>query len=284
MREILVDRALKPAQAKEWVNRRAEHVNPSDVGELPVLFRDAFTGEPVACLAKADQRDIETLTSAIQSFRTHFGGVVRAGGMRSKSATFGYSGPSPVIQRVAPSAASWAWTHPESHNAVAGYSAKLAALFKDIGPAGPVATNETARSDINPDWRMGNTCWTSGIVNDTAGLYYHYDKNNVPDTWSAMIVLRAGTKGGHLHIADYDITVPCRNGDLLFFPGMNYAHGVTPITESLKGGYRFSAVYYSVKRFAGMAGSSESLETAQVRRVHLEENLLARQKDQGLIK
>lgn len=283
MKELLIDRKLTSEQAAEWANRRVVPSEPYDVIDMPALFRDRLTGDPVALLARADPEDVERLTGAIHAYRGHFGGVVRAGGMRSKSATFGFSGPSPVMQRFAPSAAAWAWQHPESHDAVAGYASKLREMFLRLGPEVPVGANETTRLKINEDWRMGDTCWTSGIVNDTAGLYYHYDRNNVPSTWSAMITLRAGTKGGHLHIADYDLTMSCRNGDLLFFPGMDLIHGVTPITESLKGGYRFTAVYYSVKRFLKMASSAESLERAQVRRADLEDTLIERQKNDGMI-
>ncbi|NBQ37927.1 MAG: hypothetical protein EBU42_10465, partial [Synechococcus sp.] len=164
------------------------------------------------------------------------------------------------------------------------YAADLQAVIDAEGPKNAQKHASEALTHLHPDWRLGGTPWTSGIVNDTAGLYYHYDRNNFPGVWSAMVVVRAGTRGGHLHIVDYDLTLACRDGDLIYFPGMDLMHGVTPITSSLRGGYRFTSVYYSVKSFQGKPGADESLKNAASHRSTLEDDLVARQKDSGFIK
>lgn len=284
MNTVEVSRALTQDEAKTWKNKRVDEHTPTDLPSGAFTAVDAHTGAPFLLVAQATPDDTERVRAAIMAYRKHFSGVVRAGGMRSKSSTFGFSAPSAVMQRLAPSAASWAWQHPDSHTAVCDFAAQAQTLLTQHGPPNAIGGNAEARTTLHPDWRIADTAWTSGIVNDTAGLYYHYDRNNIPGTWSAMIVVRAGTRGGHLHIADYDLTLPCRDGDVVFFPGMDLMHGVTPITTSLKGGYRFTAVYYSVKRFQNIPGATQALDAAQTRRSALEDDLLARQREQGMIK
>lgn len=284
VQRLVVPRVMGEAEALAMKNTRVPDLPPTDLPEGPLLIVDEATDKPVALLARADPDDVEAMRAAILAFRKRFGGVLRQGGMRSKSGSFGYSAAAHMMKRLSPAAAMWSWQDPDSHGVVAGYAGTLARVFADLGPEAPLAVNAEARNRINPDWRMADTCWTSGIVNDTAPLYYHHDANNLADTWSAMLTVRAGTRGGHLHLADYGLTLPCRNGDLLFFPGMDVMHGVTPITESLHGGHRFTAVYYCVRRFVGAVGAAEAKHTAQVRRSTLEDELLARQRDRGLIR
>ena len=283
MEIIEVPRVVTESEAKEWKNKRVDEHQPTDLPDEFIAV-DASTGVPFLLQARADKGSVEQQRQAIMSYRKEFSGVVRAGGMRSKSATFGFVAPSAVMQRLAPSAASWAWQHPESHTAICDYAAYLSQVMDEKGPQNARQGNSEARSQLNPDWRLGDTCWTSGIVNDTAGLYYHHDRNNIPGSWSAMLVVRAGTRGGHLHVVDYDLTLRTRDADLVYFPGMDLMHGVTPITQSLKGGYRFTSVYYAVKRFIGAPSSKEALRAASERRSGLEDDLIARQRDQGMIK
>ena len=283
MEIVEVPRAVTESEAAEWKNQRVTAHTPTDLPDEFIAV-DASTKTPFLLQARADKTDLEGQREAFMQYRKQFSGVVRAGGMRSKSGTFGFVAPSAVMQRLAPSAASWAWQHPQSHTAICEYAATLARTLDEKGPENARRGNSDARASLNPDWRLGDTCWTSGIVNDTAGLYYHHDRNNIPGTWSAMLVARAGTRGGHLHVVDYDLTLRARDGDLLYFPGMNLMHGVTPITSSLKGGYRFTSVYYAVKRFVGAPTSKDALRAASSRRSGLEDDLIARQREQGMIK
>lgn len=277
-------RALTDADASKLKNQRVDALNPNTFEGHPLQVVDADTGSPVMLLARAETEDVHQLTGAAAAHSKHFGqGVVRAGGMRSRSAIFGYSAPQPQMSRPTVSAAAWAYLNPESHSTIANYAESLDKILTEFGPESVVDKHARVKEELHPDWRLKDTCWTSGIVNDTANLYYHYDKNNIPGTWSAMIVLRAGVRGGHLHVADYNLTLPCNNGDILFFPGMSLVHGVTPITRSLPSGFRYSVVYYSIKRFIGLDGIEGNVAKAQIRQAYLDETLLARQRKAGLL-
>lgn len=276
-------RRLTDEEAAGWKNRKVADHQPTPLPDGDCTLVDEDSGAPIAVLTTIPKADHEAMRRAIMGYRSKFGLVYRSGGMTSKTAPFGYLAPAPQLQRISPTASAWAYNDPASHATVAGLAGTAASIFSHIGPDTPVLRNEAARENIHPDWRMGDSCWTSGIVNDTAGLYYHYDRNNTPDTWSAMAVVRAGTRGGHFHIAEYDATLPCPDGALYFFPAMNMMHGVTPIKASLKGGYRFTAVYYSVKRFQNLPGAEEAVHAAQARQALLENELLDRQREAGLI-
>ena len=284
MKTITATRVLTGEPLASLLNKKVDDHSPMLIEEYPTMVVDSLTNNPVLLLAKGEPEDSRILTAAAVEHSKHYGGgVVRAGGMRSRSATFGFSGPAPQMQRPAPTASAWAYQNPEGHAVIANYAATLHKVLNDYGPAEIVARHSEVKQLLHPDWRLGNTCWTSGIVNDTANLYYHYDKNNVLDTWSAMIVLRAGVSGGFLHVADYDLTLPCNHGDILYFAGMSLVHGVTPIRVALPGGYRYSIVYYSIKKFLGMPASTVSVENSQSRQSVLGETLLERQRKTGLL-
>lgn len=110
-----------------------------------------------------------------------------------------------------------------------------------------VADSRAEVAEVLPEWKIGESnLWTSGVVNDTAQLPYHRDNFNYP-VWSAMPVLRRGVRGGHLHIPEYDLVIPCQDSYAVFFKGKDLVHGVTPITKKVPDGYRFSIVYYALR-------------------------------------
>ena len=283
METVEVPRACTEDEAAAHKNGKVDVHTPTDLPSSFIAI-DAHTKIPFAMVAQGDPDSIEKQRAAFMRARKLYTGVTRAGGMRSKSGTFGFVGANATMQRITPSAAAWSYQDSLSHATVCDYAADLQAVIDEQGPENAKMAAAESLEALHPDWRLGNSPWTSGIVNDTANLYYHYDRNNYPGVWSAMVVVRAGTRGGHLHIVDYDLTLACRDGDLVYFPGMELMHGVTPITSSLKGGYRFTSVYYSVKRFQGKAGMEDSLKEASAQRSGLEDDLIARQRDTGMIR
>ena len=284
MQVIELARVMPESEAKELKNSKVTTKTVDSSLPLDFIAVDSVTKVPFAMYTNASIDETDAQRRAYHAYRKYFTGVMRSAGMKSLSSTFGFNAPAHQMQRIAPSASTWARQHPESHSTICNFAAGLSDILMERGPQHAIDGNEAAKNSIHEDWRLGDTCYTSGIVNDTANLLYHYDRNNTPGTWSAMIVARAGTRGGHLHIADYDLTLPCKDGDLLYFPGMELMHGVTPITSSLKDGYRFSAVYYSVNKFVGVPSAKESLRKATKRQSENDDGLIERQKEIGLIK
>jgi hypothetical protein len=119
-------------------------------------------------------------------------------------------------------------------------------MMRKIAPE--VYDNDKVETNaVADEWRISeDSLWTSGVINKTSTLPYHYDGNNF-DMWSAMPVVRRGIRGGALSMPEYGVTVECRDGWVLFFPGYRYLHGVTPIAHVTKDAYRYSVVYYCLR-------------------------------------
>ena len=99
------------------------------------------------------------------------------------------------------------------------------------------------------EWRIGNTPYTSGVINSSVTMPYHRDRGNVEDTGSVMWVARTYTKGGHLHIPELNMVVCCSHGTMLAFYGEIFWHGVTLI----RGLSRDQASRYSIVAYAKKA-------------------------------
>ena len=133
---------------------------------------------------------------------------------------------------------------------------------------------------VDLDWRLESP-WTSGVINFDSPLPYHRDANNLP-TWSAMLTWRYHTGGGNLHIPDYDVVLPCRDADVLYFPGHRLGHAVTPLHRR-HDGYRHTAVYYTVSQMRHCPPITEHVSYAQRERTDAEDHWRQRQLAAGLL-
>jgi hypothetical protein len=156
------------------------------------------------------------------------------------------------------------------------YADQFSEMLSTIDPT-IVPRDRATLNAVMPDWRMGESkLWTSGVVNDTAALPYHRDGFNFP-TWSAMPVLRRGVRGGHLHLPEYEITVPCDDSTVTLFTGFQYVHGVTPIRKLKKDdGYRISVVYYALRGMKNCREAAEEAAYGRRRRTEREEAMARR--------
>lgn len=259
--------------AAEANGQLGQPVTDQQPTELAGLYGDADTGEPVLAYVPVPG-GLGELRRAV--LRLHMSTTYRAGtGMRNASRTFGMA-PRKVIQkRESCRPASLATEQPDVHDALVTTGARCDALFGQLLPEVRAADQQTM-GRVLEDWRIAdNSLWTSGVVNRTSALPYHRDAANF-DTWSAMPVVRRGMAGGHLHIPEYGVTVPCRDGWVLMFNGRRLVHGVTPMTPRTDRAYRYSVVFYALRGMADCATVAE--ETGRARRARTErERAIARQ-------
>jgi len=242
-------------------------------GQLAV---DRATGEPLVLVARYP--DMRQLRWAFQAFPNST--ILRAAGVRNSAVSFGYTSRAPVMQRYACRACDVARTSPEAHSTVTAAAETLWSILHEELPEVAMDTMGTALSAISPTWLMNRSPWTSGVMNTTSPLPYHYDRNNLP-TWSAMVVARRGVRGGHLHIPQLDLTIDCRDGDVVYFPGWKYLHGVTPMHLAEKGAYRFSAVYYTIAKMRHCLEPEEELTAGRKLRTDAEDGMIERQRTSG---
>jgi hypothetical protein len=105
--------------------------------------------------------------------------------------------------------------------------------------------------DVNEKWKFGNL-FTSSVSNLNVPVNFHIDKNNIVGSVNVIICKKFNSKGGDLHVPDYNATIGQKDNSILVYPAWKNVHGVTPIIPTHKGGYRNSLVFYPLKAFVGL--------------------------------
>lgn len=250
-------RVLTPQEATELVGLRVREHEPNVTG--PTVFVDPDIGEPVlAYLPIAGKAELRRAVMNIP-----YGHTSRANGIQNVSRTFGYAPRKPVHGRDGCRLTHMARIVPAEHSVLEEWAVNLEGMLEEIAPEVVKRDRETMTA-VLPDWRIGESnLWTSGVVNRSSSLPYHRDGFNFP-TWSAMPVLRRGMDGGYLRVPEYELTLACRDGYAVFFPGHQLVHGVTPMSPTREDGYRYSVVYYALR---GMKDCfTYAVETAHAKR------------------
>jgi hypothetical protein len=101
-------------------------------------------------------------------------------------------------------------------------------------------------SNINKDWQLGDSFWTSGIINHNSPHNFHRDNSNSRCAYSAMITFKGNVSGGYLVLPEYNIAFKVANRSMIFFCGKELIHGVSPINYGTNG-HRYSIVYYTTE-------------------------------------
>lgn len=207
---------------------------------------DPDLGEVIGIITKLDKDWTRNLRRSVTGIE--MGSVARMGGrMAGGGRTFGWSPKRVMNGRETCRAASAAMNFPSEHETLSSLSKHLTETFDELLPDRAAADHATL-AEVLEDWKMEEgALWTSGVINKSATLPYHRDGMNF-HTWSAMPSLRYGMAGGHLHLPEYDITFPVRDGEVTWFCGKDLVHGVTPmaIKKGVKDAYRYSIVYYAL--------------------------------------
>lgn len=105
--------------------------------------------------------------------------------------------------------------------------------------------------DVPEKWRFGNL-FTSSISNYNISAPFHRDTGNIVGAVNVIICKKFNSKGGDLHIPDYNATIGQQDNSILVYPAWKNVHGVTPIIPTFENGYRNSLVFYPLKAFKGL--------------------------------
>jgi hypothetical protein len=123
-------------------------------------------------------------------------------------------------------------------------------LIKEILPKQYEQQIELFKS-VPDKWKFGNL-FTSSISNYNISAPFHRDTGNIVGAVNVIICKKFNSKGGDLHIPDYNATIGQQDNSILVYPAWKNVHGVTPITPTHEGGYRNSLVFYPLKAFVGL--------------------------------
>ena len=131
--------------------------------------------------------------------------------------------------------------------AMVGLAVESEKIIKQIAPELYNKQLEIFKNVI-PEYKFGNL-FTSSISNYNINADYHRDIANISNTVNVIITKRLNSKGGNLHVPDYDATIDQCNNSMLVYPAWRNIHGVTPIIPTFEGGYRNSLIFYPLKAF-----------------------------------
>lgn len=154
--------------------------------------------------------------------------------------------------------------HPEQYDIFEALGKRLSELYKEHLPSQYKLHTRllSTHNEILPEYRLGATPFTSGILNKNNSLGYHKDQANITHSMSAMLVLRKGVAGGDLHLPDYNTLIKCDNNALFIFDGGCITHGVTNIIKRHPDAYRVSIVFYTLKAAKKCKTQSEEIKQA----------------------
>jgi len=173
-------------------------------------------------------------------------------GVEQMSSILGSIPPKPMVRRPYPSRSSvhsveTAQTFIKAMLLLAKESEEL---IKEILPKQYEQQIELFK-DVPNKWKFSNL-FTSSISNYNISAPFHRDTGNIVGAVNVIICKKHNSKGGDLHIPDYNATIGQQDNSILVYPAWRNVHGVTPIIPTFKDGYRNSLVFYPLKAFKGL--------------------------------
>jgi len=249
----IVQLKSREIDGKSLVKRSALESDCEEVVSEPGIFVE--DGNVVAIYGRFQQRD-EPMEWAIQSL--HDPETTRTGGLKTRSKIFGFS-PRVALRKDFCSATSMATEYPKQHHVICEFGRLLAGIYKECAPVVYEKHLEELKC-VKSDWVIPGTPFTSGIVNKTNQLKYHYDNGNFKNVMSCMAVFRKDCEGGLLAVPKYNVKFLLQDHSFFLFDGQSLLHGVTPIKQLTSKAYRYTAVYYALSQ---MKNCKSCLEEAR---------------------
>jgi hypothetical protein len=180
-------------------------------------------------------------------------------GITTRSAIFGYRPRIPLRQDFC-SATSMATGQQREHQVITDFAANLAKIYEEYFPDTYAKHKAEVEQRVKDEWRIGNSVFTSGIVNNNNPLQYHTDTGNFKGMMSNMIAFRDGIFGGRLVLPEYDVKLEIADNTITIFNGQDIVHGVTPLKKFKPNGYRYTIVYYSLEQMWKCDGINEEVQ------------------------
>ncbi|WNO25884.1 Tet-like J-binding protein [Arthrobacter phage Altadena] len=227
---------------------------------------DLDTGDLIGIVTRLDRARRAALRAAVLSIK-YGQNVARQGrAMSVRGATFGYAPKKAMARQEGCRATATTRDRPDVAAVLDDIAGELGRQFRDLYPSRAAEDEAIVKGAVLDDWRMHeDSLWTSGVINQSTVLPYHRDGNNF-NTWSAMPTLRYGMDDGRLHIPEYDLVLPCGDGDVSWFFGKDLVHGVTPMTPRRPDAYRYSVVFYSIQGMKNCRTFAEETRNANAAR------------------
>lgn len=240
----IINVTKKDLNLKDWIKRSAKEEDYETLIDEPCIVM--VDGE-IKIIYDHLQEDTSDVQQALQKIKYTTG--KRSRGLVSTSRIFGYR-PRNEMRQDFCSSTSLAGEAPREHEIVARLALKLEKYYKEFNPAQYDAHAKESIEKVKKSWRIGGgeSIFTSGIINKNNPLKYHYDTGNFTNVYSMMAVFKQDVEGGYLSVPELGLGFKLPNNSLFLFDGQGMLHGVTPIKQLSKNSFRFSIVFYTLKR------------------------------------
>ncbi len=258
--------------AKGYVKRMATEEDYNHFYDEDFIAYDKDTGQLILVYFTLPKVS-SALLAALH--KTKYEKSWRTAGLVTTSRIFGYR-PREVKRNDFCSSASMASQHPAEHKLVCDFGKLLTKYYKKYCGDVYAKHAEITKEKVLPEWQIEDTPFTSGIINKNNELAYHYDRGNFSDLYSNMVAFKHNIQGGFLSIPEYDIGIKIANRSVLLFDGQKILHGVTPIKKLARDAYRYTIVYYTLKRMWGCKPVSKELARFRDKRTKIERERLLR--------
>lgn len=271
MKTILVER--KPDfSSKPYVRRTALESDYSTLIKESCKLIDKDTGKLVGVYLVLSKTPTDLLQALL---KIKYDKNKRLAGLITKSRIFGYK-PREKIRNDMCNATSLSQENPKEHQIICNFAQELTKYYKKY--CGEVFDEHAAIAEekILPEWKIKDTPFSSGIVNQDNALHYHYDSGNFKDVYSNMVGFKSNVKGGYLAIPEYDIGIEIANNSIMLFDGQKILHGVTPIKKMSSAAYRYTVVYYTLQQMWKCEPLEDELARIKDERTKLERKRLQR--------
>ena len=253
-------------EPKDFVYKNVKETDFDIIINENTTIRDQNTGEIILVYMKLKE-GVDELREAIINLKYVKGR--RAQGLKAFDKIFGYM--SRIgFQNDYCSTAGFARESPKNHKIVCDYGDKLGDLYKEMVPEMYNKHSKIVAEKVKPEWILGNSPFTSGVINKNNQLNYHFDSGNFKDVFSNMIAFRKKIEGGRLSLPEYNIGLEIDDSTVTLFDGQKILHGVTPINYLTPESYRFSIVYYSLSQMWKCTSPKEELD--RIKKVKTERN------------
>lgn len=177
----------------EWVKRTAlpEDVSQEICGPVTLTINGVPKVWSFDLGLTAEQR-----TKYVDALkRVPIGKGKRTLGLKSASRVIGYR-PRLILRNDYCSPASLAKDDPKAHALMVELGARAAELYAQACPEKYAAHLALTKEKVLPEYHIGGSPFTSGIINRDNALKYHFDAGNFKGVASAMVCFREEATGG----------------------------------------------------------------------------------------
>jgi|LakMenEpi03Aug12_release.lakeMendotaPanAssembly.Ray.scaffolds.fasta_scaffold309323_2 hypothetical protein len=202
-------------------------------------------GKPVLAYWHRLDKDFSVLRAALGRIRYIEAFRAAKEAMFTRARTFGYAPRLPLRNQPCRKT-SLAADQPLEHSVLVDAARIAHDCYKTAFPE-QAAKHAEISAKVLPEYRIADTPFTSGIVNQNNPLPYHFDRGNFKSVNSAMLGFKNEIEGGHLTVPEIDTAFAIGDQSLLLFDGQSLLHGVTPFRRLSDSAARYTVVFYSLE-------------------------------------